>query len=175
MLQLVIGGAGSGKSTFAEDLASHAPGAKIYIATMRPSDEECRRRIARHQRMRSGKGFDTLERYTDLSGITSLVPFGASVLLECLSNLTANELYDTDGGGTQAVLDGVLALLPRCSCLTVVTNEVFSGGTEYKGDTLNYIRSLAALNRALAVRADRVIEVVCGLPCFLKGGSYGFD
>ena len=67
MLQLVIGGAGSGKSTFAEDLASHAPGAKIYIATMRPSDEECRRRIARHQRMRSGKGFDTLERYTDLS------------------------------------------------------------------------------------------------------------
>ena len=66
----------------------------------------------------------------------------------------------------------LLGSYSRSWCQSEIDNIV---RTEYKGDTLNYIRSLAALNRALAVRADRVIEVVCGLPCFLKGGSYGFD
>ena len=48
--------------------------------------------------------------------------------------------------------------------------EVFSGGADYEGDTLSYLRALAGINRALAARADRVAEVVCGLPNWLKGG-----
>ena len=67
-------------------------------------------------------------------------------------------------------LAGVLALAARCPHLTVVTNEVFSGGADYEGDTLSYLRALAWINRALAARADRVAEVVCGLPNWLKGG-----
>ena len=129
MFTLVIGGAASGKSEYAESRVTDLPGRRIYLATMRPWDQECRNRIDRHRRLRLGKGFETLERYTDLAGAE--IPAGANVLLECMSNLTANELYDPEGGGREAVLRGVDALLARCGHLTVVTNEVFSGGAAY--------------------------------------------
>ena len=93
------------------------------------------------------------------------------LLLECLGNLVANELFDPDGGGPGCALSGVEALLEQCRHLTVVTNEVFSGGMDYQGDTLAYLRELARTNRALAARADRVVEVVCGLQNALKGGD----
>ena len=168
MFTLVIGGAASGKSEYAESRVVRLPGQRIYLATMRPWDQECRARIARHRRLRQDKGFETLERYTDLAGAE--VPAGANVLLECMSNLTANELYDPEGGGQEAVLRGVDALLARCGHLTVVTNEVFSGGAACEEDTLRYLRALARINRLLAARADTVAEVVCGLPNYLKGG-----
>ena len=66
------------------------------------------------------------------------------------------------------VLAGIEHLLKTCAHLTVVTNEVFSGGAEYAGDTLAYLKDLAWLNRVLARRADRVVELVCGLPNVLK-------
>lgn len=168
MFTLVIGGAASGKSEYAESRVVRLPERRIYLATMRPWDQECRARIARHRRLRQDKGFETLERYTDLAGAE--VPAGANVLLECMSNLTANELYDPEGGGQEAVLRGVDALLARCGHLTVVTNEVFSGGTACEEDTLRYLRALARINRLLAARADTVAEVICGLPNYLKGG-----
>lgn len=167
MFTLVVGGAASGKSEYAEGRVLALPGRRIYLATMHPWDQECRDRIARHRRLRRDKGFETVERYTDLAGAD--IPPGANVLLECMSNLTANELYDPNGGGEEAVLRGVEALLDRCGHLTVVTNEVFSGGA-YGEDTLPYLRSLARINRCLAARADTVAEIVCGLPNYLKGG-----
>lgn len=168
MFTLVIGGAASGKSEYAESRVVRLPERRIYLATMRPWDQECRARIARHRRLRQDKGFETLERYTDLAGAE--IPAGANILLECMSNLTANELYDPEGGGQEAVLRGVDALLARCGHLTVVTNEVFSGGTACEEDTLRYLRALARINRLLAARADTVAEVICGLPNYLKGG-----
>lgn len=63
------------------------------------------------------------------------------------------------------------SLRAQCSHLTIVTNEVFSAGKEYEGETLTYLRVLAALNRKLAARADLVVEVVCGLPDVLKFGQ----
>ena len=60
-------------------------------------------------------------------------------------------------------------MIEACDSLTVVTNEVFSGGSDYEGDTLRFLWELAALNRALAARADRVVELVCGLEHVLKG------
>lgn len=168
MFTLITGGSASGKSEYAETLVTALPGRRIYLATMRPWDEEGRRRVARHHRLRQGKGFETLERYTDLAGLE--LPAGANVLLECLGNLTANELYDPEGGGGEAVLRGVASLAERAAHLTVVTNEVFSGGAAYQGDTLRYLEALARVNRLLAARADAAVEVVCGLPNFLKGG-----
>ena len=168
MFTLVIGGAASGKSEYAESRVVRLPERRIYLATMRPWDQECRARIARHRRLRQDKGFETLERYTDLAGAE--VPAGANVLLECMSNLAANELYDPEGGGQEAVLRGVDALLARCGHLTVVTNEVFSDGAACEEDTLRYLRALARINRLLAARADTVAEVICGLPKYLNGG-----
>lgn len=167
MLTLVIGGAASGKSEFAENLVLTLPGRRVYVATMEPYDGECLARIEKHRRQRAGKGFLTLERYRDLGGLE--VPTGANVLLECMSNLLANELYSPQGGGSAAVLGGVERLCARCANLTIVTNEVFSGGKDYEGDTLRYLRALGSVNRALAARANRVVEVVYGCANVLKG------
>lgn len=167
MLTLVVGGAASGKSEFAENLVLTLPGRRVYVATMEPYDGECLDRIDKHRRQRAGKGFATLECYRDLEGLKVLA--GANVLLECMSNLLANELYSPQGGGTAAVLGGVERLYTQCTHLTIVTNEVFSGGKDYEGDTLRYLRELGTVNRTLAARAGRVVEVVCGCPNVLKG------
>lgn len=167
MFTLITGGAASGKSAFAEAYMSALPGQKIYLATLEPWDSECLARIARHRRARAHRGFVTVERYTDLAGAE--LPADGNVLLECMGNLVANELYSPAGGGGEAAVRGVESVLSRCAHLTVVTNEVFSGGQDYAGDTLRYLEVLARVDRALARRADRVIEVVCGLPNVLKG------
>lgn len=173
MFTLVIGGAASGKSEFAEGLVLASPRMpRLYIATMEPYDGECRARIAKHRRMRAEKRFETVECYTSLSGLR--LAGGGCILLECLGNLAANELYSPAGAGTvdaalEAITSGVDALLGQCADLVAVSNEVFTGGSRYADGTDDYLRLLAGVNRALARRADRVCEVVCGLPQFYKG------
>ena len=167
MFTLVIGGAASGKSEYAEAHVETLPGRRLYIATMEPWDEECRARIARHQAARAHKRFTTVECYRNLSQLT--VPPDSNVLLECLGNLVANERYGRQGGGVAQAVAGVAHLLRQCRHVTVVTNEVFSSGEAYQGDTLSYLRDLAWANRTLARRADRVVELVCGMPCVWKG------
>ncbi len=172
MFTLVIGGAASGKSEYAEGLilaAGEMP--RFYLATMRPFDEECRARIAKHRAMRADKGFDTVERCTGLAALR--LPAPGAVLLEDLGNLAANELYGLEGAGEEgalaAIIDGVDRLRAQCRMLVVVSNEIFTGGRDYAGGTEDYLRLLAAAHRALAARADRVCEVVCGLPQYYKG------
>lgn len=173
MLTLLIGGAGSGKSELAESLLLQSPDTpRIYLATMEVFGAEGRARVERHRALRAGKGFETVERLTDLSSLS--LPSGCSALLEDLGNLTANELYRPDGAGPEtehAVLAGISHLLSFCRTLIVVSNEVFTGGTEWEGDTLHYLKVLAAVHRALARQADRVAEVVCGRPVWYKGGA----
>ena len=194
MFTLVIGGNASGKSEYAEqhvlslstpEKTSPQSGNRIYIATMQPFGEDARARIARHHAMRKDRGFVTIERYTDLSGLK--VPEGSNVLLEDMGNLVANEMFSkknvademlpdkihsdethVPSGTVTAVLTGVDHLLLQCAHLTIVTNEVFSDGKTYEKETLRYLRELAAVNRTLAARADHVVEVVCGIPNRLK-------
>ena len=171
MMTLVIGGAASGKSEYAEGLVlASACEKRIYIATMEPFDDECLRRIEKHRRMRAEKRFETLECYTDLASVT--VPPDSVVLLECMSNLCANEMYSPHGRGDRAaevILRGVEHLKEQCGDLVVVSNEVFSGGSRYEGDTLRYLKLLGRVNRRLAAMADNVCEVVCGVPVYYKG------
>ena len=98
------------------------------------------------------------------------------VLLECVGNLTANELYSPNGAGNRAdafaaIVEGVETLLPQCAGLVAVSNEVFTGGNRYAEGTEDYLRLLAQVNRALAQRADRVCEIICGLPQYYKGAA----
>ena len=171
MMTLVVGGAASGKSEYAEDLILAAKGwPRTYIATMEPFDEECLRRIEKHRVMRAEKRFETLECYTDLASVT--VPPDSVVLLECMSNLCANEMYSPRGSGDRAaetIREGVERLKSQCGDLVVVSNEVFSGGSRYEGDTLRYLKLLGRVNRRLAAMADNVCEVVCGVPEYYKG------
>ena len=109
MMAVVTGGSGSGKSAFAEDkILSLGQGKRFYIATMHPYDEESYKRVERHRKMRAGKGFETVECYTGLENLE--FPQDAIVLLECMSNLAANEMFEESGAGAdtvEAVLRGV--------------------------------------------------------------------
>ena len=173
MFTLVIGGAASGKSEYAEGLvllSPHRP--RYYIATMEPFDDEGRQRVEKHRNMRADKQFETVECYTDLSSVR--LPERGTVLLECVGNLAANELYSPRGAGNRtdalaAIVSGVCALLDQCRDLVVVSNEVFTGGDRYTEGADDYMRLVADVNRALAQRADRVCEIVCGLPQYYKG------
>lgn len=172
MLTLVIGGAASGKSAFAESLCLRSPLPRTYLATMQVWDAECAARVAKHRAMRAEKQFATVEAPLHLDRVA--LPRRGTVLLEDLGNLTANELYDPDGAGDEAaavILRDIEKLTAQCENLILVSNEVFSGGADYAGDTDRYLRALAAVNNAAAARADAVVRVVCGIPVYYKGND----
>lgn len=173
MLHLITGGSGSGKSAYAEQcILDFGAAPRVYIATMYPFDEESRRRVARHREMRREKQFSTVECFTDLKRVK--VPRGANVLLECLSNLAANELYQEGGAGKETeatILEGVECILSQAENLVIVTNEIFSDGIDYDPETDYYQQLLGRLNQKLAIRADRVTEVVYGIPLEIKTGE----
>lgn len=170
MFTLVTGGSGSGKSEYAESLADSWNDPKIYVATMMPFDEETGKKIQRHRDMRRDKGFVTVECFTGLSALH--LPEGCHVLLDCMSNLTANEMYTEEGAGLgtrDSILSGIENLLAFAEDVCIVTNEIFSDGIEYGAETIRYQRCLGALNCRMAELADRVVEVVCGIPLRQKG------
>ena len=167
---LVIGGAASGKSEYAESLVLRTAGPRCYLATMQVWDAECAARVEKHRRMRAAKQFSTVECPLHLDAVH--LPARGTVLLEDLGNLAANELYDPQGAGpdtVSAVLRGIEHLYAQCNDLVIVSNEVFSGGTDYAGDTDQYLLALAQLNNAIASRADAVVRVACGIPVYYKG------
>ena len=167
---LLTGGSACGKSFYAESLCVRFEGPRYYIAAMRPYDDGSMERIARHRRLREGKGFETIERYTDLAEI--VLPERGTALLECICNLTANEMFDEAGNQTDpcdAVLSGVEALRRQSETLIVVTNDVGSDHKSYDPATRAYVRALGRINASLASQADAVYELVCGIPIVIKG------
>ena len=184
MLITVTGGSGSGKSEFAENLLLKLDGEartdRFYLATMEPFGEEGARRIKRHRALRRGKGFETVECYRNLKELVLSVGEGGkpSVLLECMSNLAANELFGRAGGPWEGDLEsaereifaGLEKLLGQTELLVVVTGEVFSDGLSYDASTERYRKLLGAVNRKLAALSDVFVEVVYSIPLYLKGG-----
>ncbi len=162
MITIVTGGSGSGKSEYAESLLS-GTGAS-YIATMQVRDGESRLRVRRHREKRAGKGFVTQELPTDIRRAK-----GENLLIECMSNLLANEMFLNGLSGNEAcekIISDVIFLKQGHKNIVIVTNEVFSDGDAANAD---YIRSLGRINAALAAEADNVVEVVFGIPVIRKG------
>ena len=171
MIFLLTGGAACGKSSYAEDLAERLGQPRYYIATMEPYGEEGRQRIARHRAMRAKRNFQTIERYTDLAGLRLPQPDGV-VLLECIGNLTANELFSPGASAEScesAVLTGVSNLARQCRHLLLISNEVGGDSLAYTDRSGEYIETLGRINQALAHEADQVWELVCGIPIVRKG------
>ena len=189
MIYLVYGGSGSGKSSFAESLLSGFDSThKYYIATMkvRPDDADAQKKITRHKQMRAGKGFLTIECPVNLDGLTLSAGDGASAggtgagsassaLLECMSNLCANEMFDTADGVPKSpeevsvkIISGINHLAELFGNLIIVTNNIFEDGIEYNETTRAYMDALSKINCKLAAMADKVYEVVAGIPLELK-------
>ncbi|MDO4614464.1 MAG: bifunctional adenosylcobinamide kinase/adenosylcobinamide-phosphate guanylyltransferase [Lachnospiraceae bacterium] len=199
MIILVIGGAGSGKSEYAEMLAQtkrKEDGRLIYCATMHCSqhDREGIERIARHQRLRAGKGFLTIEQETGI-GEMEILP-DDTMLLEDLTNLLANEMYLKEGAlsepefsreksaGTNtgqklslredllesAILDPLFRISDAGASVIVVANDVFRDGRHYDAETELFLSRLAYLHRRISGKAEQVTEVVYGIPVGVKGG-----
>ncbi len=176
MIILVTGGSGSGKSKFAENLAVKLnKNGLLYIATMIPMDEESVNRIKRHQNQRKEKGFQTLECYTNLKNLE--IKNSPTVLLECMSNLLANEMYSDDGilnspvkvPVKEEILKGITHLTAVCEQVIIVSNEVFSDNGSLYEETTEYIKILGEINCSIAKIASNVYEVVCGIPVLQKG------
>lgn len=208
MITLITGGSGSGKSAYAEKYICHASNEKgckekYYIATMQVFDDEGQRKIDRHRRLRAGKGFITIEQPRDIKKAVeklqseNCLKTGRSALLECMSNLVANEMFQpADASGIQAaeaekealdeienmkdyentqirrvskkVLKEVSILSENVAELVIVTNNVFEDGVSYDQSTMNYIKAMGIVNRGLAAMAERVVEVVAGIPVAVK-------
>ena len=196
MIALVIGGSGSGKSAYAEQMAVKAAGngSLYYVATMQVYDEEGKKKVERHQKMRAGKGFLTIEQPRRLKEAAKKVatekvaagkvaaervPAGKIVLLECMSNLVANEMFSEENLSavmdeakikqlSHEIISGVTALQDSCDILIIVTNQIFEDGIRYDASTMAYIRLLGDVNRQIAEQAEQVIEVVAGIPIFIK-------
>ncbi|MBO7136132.1 MAG: bifunctional adenosylcobinamide kinase/adenosylcobinamide-phosphate guanylyltransferase [Spirochaetaceae bacterium] len=175
MMKLVYGGSGSGKSAYAEDcIMKFQTDSRYYLATMKVFGEEERQKIARHQKLREGKGFSVLE-YPENVGMAAAKIEGrnASVLLECMSNLAANEMFQPEKQRSadetaQKILADVLTLEKASAFLVVVSNSVFEDGNVYEKSTMQYIEALGKINCLFAEHADEVVEIVAGIPVKIK-------
>lgn len=194
MITLVTGGSGSGKSAYAESLLSSCEGIRYYIATMQIYDAEGEKKVERHRKLRAGKGFLTIESPMNVGKIRFACAGEAeqaqyrqgaerkvqgssgkkSALLECMSNLTANEMFTKDGIKSaeevvEKIVSEIQTISKKLDNLVIVTNNVFEDGVIYDAGTMEYLRALGRINAALARLADRVAEVVVGIPVELKG------
>lgn len=169
MTTLITGGSKCGKSRLAEQLLEGFPGKKFYIATMQPYGTEALAAIARHRAQRAEKGFETIEAYTDLAGLR--LPDGCAVLLECLGNLCANEMFRGAEicDPAEGILSGIEHLQKTAAELVIVTSETGSDGIAYPSETMRYIAAMGKISCRIAAMADNVIECVYGIPVVQKG------
>ena len=174
MTELIIGTADSGKSALAEDLAMRTgDGRRYYLATMKVCDEEGRKRVEKHRKMREGKGFVTIERQYALSGFADEIeePGEVTVLLECVSNLMGNLLHEkpdrirqlkSDGSGksrfAEEVLRDIAELAGKVHNLIIVTNE-YKVEDGFDEETRLYVELLGIVNEKLRDTADRIYDL----------------
>ena len=168
MMTFITGGASCGKSAEAERLCALAGGRLVYLAAMRPFGEEGAQRVRKHRAQRAGKGFTTIECYERFEAVLDddrVV--GAVVLLECLGNVVANEMFGegtSQDGVADRIVETIVELSRRCRHLIVVGNDVGCDGEEYPLETRVYQEVLGEVSCRLASRSDRVIECVAGVP-----------
>ena len=176
MIILVTGASSSGKSQIAEAISCHQNARQLYyIATMDANDTESIERIKRHRLMRKDKGFDTIECPRNVGDIS--IVKGSVCLLECISNLVANEMYgnyNRPDDVAEHIISSIKQLDERCEQLVIVTNEVFSDDSKQDSFCREYIGNIGKINCALANMAHTVIESVAGIPIYHKGERYEY-
>jgi len=174
---LITGGARSGKSRKAQELASKAGGQVLFVATAEAGDDEMERRIKAHREARP-KDWRTLEVTTHIgSQITKKIGKAKTVIIDCITLLVSNVLLQFDEKTSAAVAEKAVTAeikeLLECIKKTkanfiIVTNEVGLG--IIPGDRLSrlYRDLLGKANRILAEKVDEVYLMVAGIPVCVK-------
>ncbi|MCP5085455.1 MAG: bifunctional adenosylcobinamide kinase/adenosylcobinamide-phosphate guanylyltransferase [Rhodobacteraceae bacterium] len=166
-LSLVLGGAASGKSDFAEGFVRQTDLPRSYIATAQAFDDEMRDKIAKHQRNR-GKGWLTTEAPIDLLPAIAIQPKSNVILIDCLT-LWLSNLFLQERNVTSLGED----LLSACSAfggpVICVSNEVGLGIVPDSALARRFREAQGHLNREVAASADLVVLVTAGIPQALKG------
>ena len=184
MRVFICGGAGAGKSAFAEGLAQKMGGRLVYVATMPVVSDEDKAKVERHHRLRAGKGFTTIERPGALS---DLPDNGETMLIECLSTHVANLMFNPGNVAQYAACPHhgcpitetehwislfkteLEPILHRKGNTIFVSLDITGDGATYSPETEMYKEVLTAVNRHLVQNCDAAFEVVCGIPVKIKG------
>lgn len=166
-LTLVLGGASSGKSTFAEGLARNSGRALTYLATAEIHDDEMREKVRKHREMR-GSGWKTIEAPLDLAPALSQAMSEDVVLLDCATMWLSNHLlaeHDLKSAET-----GLMAALSEARApVIVVSNEVGLSVVPENRLARRFQNAQGRLNQTLAAQAGLAVNVIAGLPLVLKG------
>jgi adenosylcobinamide kinase/adenosylcobinamide-phosphate guanylyltransferase len=177
MMTFILGGARSGKSTYAQNLAVKKGGRVLYVATAEAGDDEMRARIAVHQAERPA-GWKTLEAAQDVGqAILPVLPDTDVVLLDCVTLLTSNVLIalpeSASAAEAQRAMDREMESILKAydqgqAAWVIVSNEVGLGLVPPYPLGRTYRDVLGRVNQRLAQAADEVLFLVAGLPMQLK-------
>lgn len=164
---LVLGGARSGKSAYAERVVVASAPAAIYLATAASGDAEMAERIRRHQ-ARRGAGWTTIEEPLDLCGaLGTLARPERPILVDCLTLWLSNLMHD--GRAVAAEAARLTALLPHLAGPVVfVANEVGLGIVPDNALAREFRDHAGRLNQDVAAAVDAVVFLAAGLPLTLK-------
>ena len=166
-LLLILGGAASGKSKFAEELILSSSLEPFYIATAAVWDDEMRQKISLHQ-ARRGTEWALAEAQDDVSQALTSTTKTSAVLLDCATMWLTNQLmagHDLDRSPQEFLRQIADAKGP----LIVVSNEVGQGIVPDNAMSRQFREAQGRLNIAIAHKADAVVQIVAGLPNVLKG------
>ncbi|WP_198246753.1 bifunctional adenosylcobinamide kinase/adenosylcobinamide-phosphate guanylyltransferase [methane-oxidizing endosymbiont of Gigantopelta aegis] len=174
MIELVLGGARSGKSRYAEKQAQETDKPVLYIATAEARDAEMQARIARHRQDRPGH-WQTLEEPVALGqAIARHDNAEQCILVDCLTLWLSNILFDREGKLTESRLQQEKAeLLAALSAsngdIILVSNEVGQGVVPIEKTTRRFVDEAGFLHQDIARISAKVTLICAGLPLSLKG------
>ncbi len=175
MKVLVIGGSSSGKSMTAQRLIRQlgviTKTPLVYLATMKPVDQEDQARIVKHIHERKGWGFRTIECPKDISSCKNAVA-GTSLLADSTTALLSNEMFcggEVKEDAHNKIIKDITLLSQYTSNIVVVGDNIFEDTGRYDRYSQAYIEGLGRLHRAIAQISDLVLEVTAGCVLIHKG------
>ncbi len=164
---LILGGAASGKSAYAESLVFQEDRSRVYVATSQAWDDEMRQKIADHKAQR-GPNWRTIEEPVDMTAALATVSADEIVLIDCATLwLTNVMLGDHD---LEAETRAFLAAIEACPApVIIVSNETGLGIVPDNKLARDFRNAQGRLNQRLAQISDAVVFVAAGLPMVMKG------
>ncbi len=173
MNTLVLGGAKSGKSLFAETLAIQSGKELVYIATAQSHDNEMEQRISLHQQRRVEQNVNwiTVEESIALAKVIQQESsYSRLILIDCLTLWMSNLLVSLNEDKQQTEIEALFTCLEKCpSDLIFVSNETGLGVVPMNHLSRQFIDLSGSLHQRMARCSDRVIMTIAGLPLVLKG------